>query len=312
MTTTELESTARLARLTTDSAAVLYLVTLTALSSRVAMLSKLRLVAMYLAVPLSHLDPRRWDVVQIEALRTALAAKYSPANVNMCLTAVRGLLRAALRLGHIDHMRYEQLAAVRKVPGGNSEPAGRHVTTDELARLFAWYREQREPWARRDECALALLYGCGLRRTEACGLLLSDRRDAKLVVRGKGRKKRIAPMPTGTIEALDAWLAVRGDAPGHILAPIVRGIIKARELTSGALYESLKRSAREAGVAHFSPHDLRRTVIGDLFDRGADVSTVQHMMGHASPSTTTRYDRRPVRAREAAAASIEVPFRVAS
>jgi len=64
---------------------------------------------------------------------------------------------------------------------------------------------------------------------------------------------------------------------------------------------------KEAGLREFSPHDLRRTCLSVLLDRGVDLSTAADLAGHASPNTTKRYDRRGERARHAAAEAIVVP-----
>ncbi len=65
-----------------------------------------------------------------------------------------------------------------------------------------------------------------------------------------------------------------------------------RTLTGEAIRQILARRTLAAGVGAISPHDLRRTYAGDLLDAGADLPAVQQLMGHASPSTTSRYDRR--------------------
>jgi site-specific recombinase XerD len=79
-------------------------------------------------------------------------------------------------------------------------------------------------------------------------------------------------------------------------------------MTDQAIYNMLVKRATQAGVAHFSPHDLRRTMAGDLLDAGADIVTVQKMLAHASVQTTARYDRRPEQVKRRAANLIHVPY----
>lgn len=86
------------------------------------------------------------------------------------------------------------------------------------------------------------------------------------------------------------------------------GRVLSRRLTEQTVYDRLRHLAARAGVAAFSPHDCRRSIAGDLLDAGVDLATVQAMLGHASPSTTARYDRRGEHPVRQAASRIHVPY----
>ena len=159
---------------------------------------------------------------------------------------------------------------------------------------------------------IGLLYTCGLRRAELVTLEIKDydRGAGALQVSGKGNKERQVYPSSGAVEALGDWLALRGDDPGPLFWPVAKGgRLQRRPMTTQAVWKRIKRRAQQAGISNLSPHDFRRTFVGDLLDAGADISTVARLAGHANVTTTARYDRRPEEAKRKAAALLHLPYR---
>jgi site-specific recombinase XerD len=128
-------------------------------------------------------------------------------------------------------------------------------------------------------------------------------------VRGKGNKQRLAHLSEGAAAALDQWLVVRGEWAGPLFVAINKGgVLGHRRLSGQGILHIGRQRQRAAGITPFSPHDLRRTFIGDLLDAGADLSTVQQLAGHAQIGTTARYDRRGEAVKKKAARLLHVPI----
>jgi len=106
------------------------------------------------------------------------------------------------------------------------------------------------------------------------------------------------------------WLQVRGDQPGPLFCAINKGgrLNIGEPITPQAIYNLVDKRGKEAGLASFSPHDLRRTNLTDLLYVGLDLATVQKLAGHASPITTTRYDRRGEEVKQKAVMALETPY----
>ena len=246
-----------------------------------------------------------------QALRTLLAQRYKPASANKMLAALRRVLLEARRLGLMTPDDYAQAADIAAIKG-SSLPPGRALSMGELTALMATCCTDRTPAGPRDAALIALLCRGGLRRSEVVALDLSDylpESGAVTVRSGKGRKDRTTYLDGGAAAAVADWLAVRGIAPGPLLCPVNKGErITIRRLSDQAVLDALQKRTKQAKVKAFSPHDLRRTFISDLLDAGADIATVQRMAGHASPETTSRYDRRGEATKRRAASLLHLAY----
>lgn len=240
------------------------------------------------------------------ALRTALVEAYAPATANKMLAALRRVLKECWQLSLMTVEEYERAANVKAVKA-STIPKGRALSMDELAQLLEACAADATPAGVRDAAMIALMAAGGPRRSEVVSLQLGDydRADSRLTIRsGKGKKDRTIYVQGGAQTALDDWLTLRGPGPGPIFTSTTHA---GQGMTDQAVLVILKKRAEQAGVAAFSPHDLRRTMITRLLEAGADVVSVQRLAGHADPATTARYDRRGEQAKKDAAARVDIP-----
>lgn len=279
--------------------------------SRRTMRQALDVVANMISAANSAMDLpwHRIGYQHVAAVRAKIAETYAPTTSNKMLAAVKGVARQSFALGLIDAETLARITLVKSVKG-TRVVKGRAISQAELKDLFGTC-DVTGPAGARDAALLAVAYGAGLRRSEivGCDLADYDRRTGVLIVRGKGNKERSAFVTNGSRNALETWMALRGEEPGPLFFPVNKaGRIERRRMTDQAVYMLLRRLAERAKVASFSPHDLRRTFIGDLLDAGADISTVAALCGHANVATSMKYDRRPERTRRRAAELLHVPF----
>jgi site-specific recombinase XerD len=282
--------------------------------SRRTMRAALNLVAALLTSGAADAQSLDWSALRYQhaqALRSRLTEQYKPATANKVLSALRGVLREAWRLGLVTSEDYRRAADVEAVKG-ESLPPGRAAAAGELKSLLAVCSADDSAAGARDAALLALLYGGGLRRSEAVALDVADydATSGMLMVRhAKGNRQRVVYATNGAADALADWLAVRGSEAGPLFLPVDKaGAVGDHRLTGQAVLYLLRRRARQAGVTHLTPHDLRRTFIGDLLDAGADIATVQRLAGHSQVQTTARYDRRGEATKRRAAQLLHVPY----
>ncbi|MBM4396049.1 MAG: tyrosine recombinase XerD [Deltaproteobacteria bacterium] len=160
--------------------------------------------------------------------------------------------------------------------------------------------DEATPVGLRDRAILELLYGSGLRVSEALGLDLAQINLVQnfVIARGKGRKERIVPISDPCREAVARWLR---DGRPRMLTAAKRVAIRGRRdplfvtargtvLTRQGLFRNLRKYGIEAGVRWLiSPHKLRHSFATDLVEGGADLRVVQEMLGHADIATTEIY-----------------------
>lgn len=174
-----------------------------------------------------------------------------------------------------------------------------YLSADEVLRLLRATPPEQDPTlAARNDALIELLYGAGLRVSEVARLDTPDLSlDERLVrVLGKGRKERIVPIGRATAHALRAWLAVRDELaerqPVHAgdPGPAVFLHYRGGRLSTRSIARVLEVRCLSAGLSRVvSPHALRHSFATHLLDAGADVRSVQELLGHSSLSTTQRY-----------------------
>ncbi len=254
-----------------------------------------------------------------QAVRAVLQERYSAATANKMLAALKQTLKFAWQLGYMNGEVYQQAVSFKRIIGEKpAAAAGRALRPGEWAALLEVCITDEGPAGVRDAAMIAVFMIAGLRRFEMAALNLADYNQGEqtLLIRGKRNKTRLVPIEdTGAIDALADWLytlyiySVWQEMTGPLFTRIKKGnAITIDRLTDQGVYHILDTRRRQAKVAPFTPHDLRRTFAGDLLDAGVDLSTVQKLMGHSNANTTAGYDRRGERAKREAVKKIHVPY----
>lgn len=277
-----------------------YLDTLGTVLSRRSTVGALVSAARYLSgKPDAEIVDYDWTKLDADAVTRALGRarddKKAPATVRKMRSAITGVAKAAWRAGAIDDGVLARITAVPHVRGGGRR-LGRALKEADVAKLLLACLESNGGTfaSARDRALLAMLFGAGLRRSEAAGALLSgwEADTGSIEVVGKGQKRRKVPMGAAA-KHIEAWIACRGSATCDrlLLAVHHRGKVLDHGLTPEGVYTALQRLGERVGVK-VSPHDGRRTRITSLFAANVDMATVQRLAGHASPATTVKYDLR--------------------
>jgi integrase/recombinase XerC len=204
------------------------------------------------------------------------------------LSATRSFFRFLARRHNVDNPALRLIAtprAKRPIPRALSPPQARGVTEQIAAMSDAAAMQAR------DTALFTLLYGCGLRIAEALALDVRDAplpgQDGMLRVVGKGMKERIVPVLPAVREAVAAWLALHPDR--QPASPLFLGA-RGKRLDPAVAQRTLRQFRRLYSLPeHATPHALRHSFATHLLAGGADLRSIQDLLGHASLSTTQRY-----------------------
>jgi integrase/recombinase XerD len=246
--------------------------------------------------------------------------QLSARSVARYISSVRGFLRFLVADGRREDDPASRLSSPRFA---RTLPDVLHL--DEVGRLLAAPGTD-SPRGLRDTAMIEVLYSSGLRVSELCGLRRNSLRPdpPTLIVRGKGDKERIVPVGPAAQRAVGRYLeegwAQLDRGRGSPWLFLGRG---ARPISRQGFWKNLRRYARKAEItAHLSPHTLRHSFATHLLEGGADLRTVQAMLGHSDIATTEIYthvslarihevyrDAHPRSTSEGAAAAAEPPRR---
>jgi integrase/recombinase XerC len=234
-------------------------------------------------------SPGEITTVELRGYLAALhEAGYARTTIARRLASLRSFFRFGQREGWTSGNPAKPLRNPRKA---RSLP--HFLSSDDVDRLLGAPRGT-EPMALRDRAILEVLYSAGLRVSELAGLNSGDLdlTGGTLRVRGKGRRERIAPVGSYAAKALTHWLHVRrvsAREKGGGEAPVFVNKF-GRRLTTRSVGRMLEKHLQTAGLdRRTTPHTLRHSFATHLLDRGADIRSVQELLGHKSLVTTQIY-----------------------
>ncbi len=210
---------------------------------------------------------------------------FQPATVARRLAALRSFYHFLVREGWVPADPTEDVASPKR-----ASKLPRVLSAEEVARLLS-QPDARTPEGLRDRAMLELLYSSGLRVSELVGLDVGHvDLEAELVrVLGKGNRERVVPLGSYAVRALQAYLSLGRPRLARGSSALFLGRT-GRRLSRQWVWAALRRYARAAGIAtRVSPHVLRHSFATHLLQGGADLRSVQELLGHASIATTQVY-----------------------
>jgi len=219
----------------------------------------------------------------------------SPATIERRLSAVKGLHRFMVSEGITEHLPTAELPRRHRITRLPSV-----LTVGEIESVLlgaAQAIDLPKPVAVRNYAILEMLYGCGIRVSELCGLDLGDIDLAEGYVRvmGKGSKERIAPMGERSIEAAETYVSTYRQmlrpVRSTVIAPSAAVFLstRGRRLSRESVYRIVRAAGERVGIEKLHPHTFRHSYATHMLEGGADLRSLQELLGHADLSTTQVY-----------------------
>jgi site-specific recombinase XerD len=240
-------------------------------------------------------EPRlAFNRIVVVRYRMFLEGRGLAANtINQQLAAVRRLAYEAADAGLLSP---ELAAGIARVKGVKQlgHRSGNWLSLDQSSEVLK-HACGDSLRAKRDYAMLAMLLGCGLRRSELVGLETDEiqtRQDHWAIVDliGKGRRVRTVPVPQWVKQALDQWITAAGIMDGKIFRAVTkRGKVWGKGISQNLVWCVVRSCCKSAGLEHIAPHDLRRTCAKLCHSGGGELEQIQFLLGHASVQTTERY-----------------------
>ncbi len=226
--------------------------------------------------------------------RIQLETKHlAPATINLRLAAVRRLAYEAADVGLLSP---ELAASIRRVKGAKrlGLRLGNWLSAEQAKDLIRCPNRE-SMGGKRDHAILAILLGCGLRRSEAAALTVNhlQRRDdhwAIVDLFGKGGHIRSVPVPDWVKRAIDVWTEAAQIENGHLFRCVTKlGTVWGESITEKVVWHVVRKYALQANLGTIAPHDLRRTCARLCHVAGGELDQIQFLLGHRSVQTTEQY-----------------------
>jgi integrase/recombinase XerD len=240
---------------------------------------------------LAFLEGREPGPIDVEAFASDLGARrLAPSTLGRKIAAVRGFHRFLIA----EDLRDDDPTVLLESPR-RRQPFPKALSVDEAIALVE-APDVATVKGRRDSALLEFLYGTGARVSEAVTLDIGalDLDDKIVLVTGKGSKQRMVPLGTKAVEAIDRWLPDRlGMVSRRQRGDPVFLNLRGGRLSRQGAFDVVRANAQRAGLESpaISPHVLRHSAATHMVEAGADLRTVQELLGHATISTTQIYTK---------------------